>query len=372
MPNIILLLALLALFSSPPTSSMSDPQRGHGSQVDAATTRTQTTPNLQQLETSIRAEMEFLASDALQGRGSATEFERIAAQYAASQLRQFGVEPAGDTDAFGRKTYLQTATFTRRGRDANAPAEQGQTWNVIGVLRGGGGGDPVLSKQAILLSAHIDHLGTSNAARVNTANANTVNANTARGAASDDNIYNGADDDASGVVAVLELARALSASPTRKRTIYFVLFGSEEIGGYGATHFLNNPPLPLNFIVANLEFEMIGRPDAKVAPDTLWLTGFDRSNLGAELARRGARLVSDPHPEQNFFRRSDNYQLARRGVIAHTVSSFGLHQQYHEPDDDIAHVDFPHMARTINSMLKPIEWLANSDFTPVWVEGGRP
>lgn len=125
-------------------------------------------------------------------------------------------------------------------------------------------------------------------------------------------------------------------------------------------------------MVANLEFEMIGRPDAKVAADTLWLTGYERSNLGAELARQGARLVADPHPDQNFFQRSDNYALARRGVVAHTVSSFGLHPEYHQPADDIAHIDFAHMTRAINSMVAPVHWLVNSNFTPAWVEGRKP
>jgi hypothetical protein len=117
---------------------------------------------------------------------------------------------------------------------------------------------------------------------------------------------------------------------------------------------------------------MIGRPDPKVATDTLWLTGYERSNLGAELARQGARLVADPHPAENFFQRSDNYALARRGVVAHTVSSFGLHPQYHKPDDDIAHIDFAHMTRAINSMVAPVRWLVNSNFTPAWAEGKKP
>ena len=117
---------------------------------------------------------------------------------------------------------------------------------------------------------------------------------------------------------------------------------------------------------------MIGRPDAKVPPHTLWLTGYERSNLGPELAKRGAKLVQDPHPEQSFFTRSDNIQFARRGVIAHTVSSFGLHTEYHRPSDEIGKVDFAHMTDAIRSMVEPIRWLANSDFKPTWNPGGRP
>lgn len=85
-----------------------------------------------------------------------------------------------------------------------------------------------------------------------------------------------------------------------------------------------------------------------------------------------ARLVADPHPEQNFFARSDNIQLARAGVVAQTVSSFGLHKAYHRPSDDLAHIDFPHMTESIQSMLAPVQWLANSRFKPVWLPGMQP
>ena len=84
------------------------------------------------------------------------------------------------------------------------------------------------------------------------------------------------------------------------------------------SYFVDNLAFPKENLVANLQFEMLGRPDAKVGADELWLTGYDRSDLGAELARRGAKLVNDPHPDQNFFQRSDNYTLgAARNHRAH-------------------------------------------------------
>ena len=443
-------------------------------------------------ERNVRAEMGFLASDALQGRGSGTQFEWIAAQYIGSQMQQFGVEPAGETDASGNKTYLQTVNITRNsfavnpkltysannssvtleygkdffttrmnaaqisgnlqkitsldakpkagaimfikyneGEDAlkmiqnpqkfldggaaavivemPLPPEQWnnlaarpisfttvigssdkkqnpaatiivnketaeklnqvadgvpieikgelaapktlQTWNAVGEIKGI---DARLTTEVILLSAHLDHLG--------------VREN----APGDDKIFNGADDDASGCIAVLELARVLAKGARPKRTIQFAFFGSEEAGGFGAQYFVANLAFPKDHLVANLEFEMIGRPDEKVAADQLWLTGYERSNLGAELAKRGAKLVNDPHPEQNFFQRSDNYTLARQGVIAHTVSSFGLHKDYHHASDEIKTIDFKHMTRAINSMVEPVNWLVNSDFKPVWFEGMKP
>jgi Zn-dependent M28 family amino/carboxypeptidase len=130
--------------------------------------------------------------------------------------------------------------------------------------------------------------------------------------------------------------------------------------------------VPLERIVANLEFEMIGRPDPALSRDGLWLTGFNRSDLGPELDRHGANLAADPHPEQNFFQRSDNYSLARRGIIAQTVSSFGLHADYHQPSDEISRIDFPHLTRAIASMVEPIEWLAQTKWKPHWLRNGRP
>ena len=130
--------------------------------------------------------------------------------------------------------------------------------------------------------------------------------------------------------------------------------------------------MPLENVIADITFEMLGRPDAKVPANTLWLTGYERSTLGPELARQGALLVADPHPEQNFFQRSDNYTLALRGIVAHTVSSFGLHTDYHRPSDDLSKIDFPFMTRSIGSMIKPIRWLADSSFKPSWLPGQSP
>jgi hypothetical protein len=294
-------------------------------------------------EAQIHGAMEFLASDAMQGRASGSHDELVAATYLASQLREIGIQPAGDDGS-----YIQNVSsefnFYREGK------KQWNTRNVIGRLEGR---DGKLKDQIILLTAHMDHIGV-------------------RKPVNGDDIYNGADDDASGCVAVLQLARTLVHEKAPKRTVLFVFFGSEETGGQGNQYFLEHPPVPLKNIVSNLEFEMIGRADSAIKPDELWFTGFDRSNLGPELAKHGAKLVADPHPKENFFQRSDNYALAKQGIIAHTVSSFGLHKDYHRPSDDVAHIDFNHMEQAIHSMLGPVKWLADSEFKPAWVEGKKP
>jgi hypothetical protein len=293
-------------------------------------------------EASVRGHMEFLAGDALHGRGSGTRDERLAATYVAAHLRRWGFEPLGDDGG-----YVQTIQTPPHWLTSGS--KPGRTWNVVGRLAGS---DARRRDETILLTAHLDALG--------------VFGDTP------DNIFNGADDDASGTVAVLEIAEALTKGPRPKRTVIVAWFGAEEIGGYGARHFVKTPPVPLDRIIANLEFEMIGRVDPKIPRRTLWMAGYDRSTLGPALAGRGARLVADPRPDERFFERSDNIQLAYRGVVAHTVSSYGLHGGYHQPTDDLSRIDFSHMAETIQSMVGPITWLANAAFTPEWLPERQP
>jgi aminopeptidase YwaD len=223
-----------------------------------------------------------------------------------------------------------------------------KTFNAIGYL-------PGLDATAgtILLTAHLDHLGVGRA----------VNG---------DAIYNGANDDAAGTTAVLELAHALASGPQLKRSVLFVCYGSEEAGELGSTYFGAHPPVPLKDLVTNLEFEMIGNQDPKMPKGILLLTGWERSNLGPTLKEHGALLGPDPYPEQHFFERSDNYALALKGVVAHTAAGWGTPPTYHQPSDDLEHLDIAFMVSAIQSLVEPVRWLASSDFVPKWNEGGQP
>jgi aminopeptidase YwaD len=222
------------------------------------------------------------------------------------------------------------------------------TYNAIGYLQGS---DPQAG--TILLTAHLDHLGIGK----------PVNG---------DAIFNGANDDAAGTTAVMELAHALAAGPKLKRSVLFVCYGSEEAGELGSTYFGQHTPVPLKSLVANLEFEMIGNQDPKMPKGVLLLTGWERSNLGPTLKEHGALLGPDPYPEEHFFERSDNYALALQGVVAHTAAGWGTPPTYHQPSDDLAHLDLPFMTAAIQSLVEPVRWLADSDFKPEWVKGGRP
>jgi len=229
-----------------------------------------------------------------------------------------------------------------------AQAEPRRTYNALGYLPGS---DPAAG--TILLTAHLDHLGVGRPEN-------------------GDGIWNGADDDAAGTTAVLELAHALASGPKLRRGVLFVCYGSEELGDLGSTYFGEHPPVPLQSLVANMEFEMIGNQDPKMPPGVLLLTGWERSNLGPTLKEHGALVGPDPYPEQHYFERSDNYALALKGVVAHTAAGWGDPPTYHRPTDDLAHLDLPFMTAAIQSLVEPVRWLVSSDFVPKWNPGGQP
>lgn len=219
------------------------------------------------------------------------------------------------------------------------------TTNAIGYIPGT---DPKAG--TLLFSAHLDHLGVL---------PNGI-------------VMHGANDDASGTVAVLEIARAMAAGTRPRRSLLFVAYGSEEIGLYGSRYFGAHPPVPLDSIIANLEFEMIGAQDPKLPKGVMMMTGYERSDFGPTLRRHGARVTKDPYPEQRFFERSDNYSLAQRGIVAHTVSGWAVVPTYHQPTDTIENIDFTFMTGAIQSLIEPVRWLAHGRFTPRWSKDGRP
>ena len=245
-------------------------------------------------------------------------------------------------DVFDR---LKAASGTASYDPGDTVVEAGFTSNAIGWLAGSEPDGPVL-----MVSAHLDHIGLR----------------------SDGVVMYGANDDASGTVAVIELARALAGSGPHRMNVMFVAYGSEEAGLLGSRYFVNNPPVPLDRIRANLEIEMIADQDPQLPAGVMMMTGFERSNFGPELKARGALVGPDPYPEQNFFERSDNFALAQRGIVAHTVSGWATIPTYHTPEDTIANINFDFMTQAIQSLVAPLSAVAEGDFTPEWAEGGRP
>lgn len=305
-----------------------------------------------------------LADDSMAGRMTGSPGEAKAARFIAGELQRLNLKPVGDSGYFQRVPLASVPLAQpRRGRTERLvlvksfadrdtfPAERRRTAvNVVGLLEGS---DPALKSEYILITAHFDHVGIGPA----------VNG---------DSIYNGADDDASGVATVLEIARQLTEGPAPKRSVLFALWTGEEMGMLGTRWFIENPVVPFGQIVGNLEIEMIGRPDSLAGgAGKAWLTGYERSNMGEQLAAAGIPIGPDMRPDQRFFERSDNIALARRGIVAHTLSTFNLHTDYHQPSDDVKGMDLAHMAAVINAAARATRVLADGP-KPAWKPGGQP
>jgi Zn-dependent M28 family amino/carboxypeptidase len=216
---------------------------------------------------------------------------------------------------------------------------------------------PELAQEVVLLSAHYDHLGVRKSPKKERP----------------DDICNGADDDASGCAALLELAQAVARGPKPARTLVILFTTAEESGGFGSRRYIAAPAAPLARTVANLNLEMLGRPDELAGgAGKLWLTGFQRSNLGAELAAKGLAIVADPRPQENFFTRSDNYAFALEGVVAQTLSSFALHPEYHTPRDEADTLDYAHLEAAAKVALEAARLLADGSLRPAWHDGKAP
>ncbi|HEY4651384.1 MAG TPA: M20/M25/M40 family metallo-hydrolase [Pontibacter sp.] len=206
--------------------------------------------------------------------------------------------------------------------------EELQLTNLVGMIEG------KRKDEFVVFSGHYDHIGIQKSV-------------------AGDSIANGADDDASGTAAMMLLADFYKKQPKPERTLLFVAFAAEEIGGYGSRYF--SEQLNPDQIVAMFNIEMVGKP-SKFGPNSAYLTGFDKSDLGALMQKRlkgtNYSIHPDPYPQQNLFYRSDNATLARLGVPAHTISSVQIDQDktYHTVKDEFEMLDMAHLT----SMIKGI------------------
>lgn len=219
--------------------------------------------------------------------------------------------------------------------------------NVLGVLRGS---DPRLRDEFVLFTAHMDHLGVGE----------PVNG---------DSIYNGADDDASGTSALVEIAEAMSRlDPRPRRSLVFMTVSGEEKGLWGSRWFTEHPTVPLDRIVADLNIDMIGRNWR----DTIAAVGLTYSSLGGtadSVARAnphlGLRVVDDLWPNENFFFRSDHYNFARKGIPVLFFFN-GTHEDYHRPSDEPQKIDAEKAARVARLIFLTGLAVANADERPRW------
>jgi hypothetical protein len=422
----------------------------------------------------LKADVSFLASDALEGRGTPSRGLDIAAEYIAAQFRRAGLEPAGDdgyfqTAAFstvkanrtgleltldigGKKIRVDRgkmsasvpkavdlddapmAIISQGGRFAGSPAAgapvlvnasrfrtpgnfhpplivliasdpgsaaprpsstalmpasgplpivpSASVWdpavrsalaagakdvkitahipapivepvklrNVVGVLRGS---DPALQDTCLVISAHYDHLGMR-----------------ADGA---DRIYNGADDDASGVATVVEAAAALAALPVRpKRSIVFVAFFGEEAGELGSRYYVQHPVFPTAETIADVNLEQLGRTDDSEGPRVgqFNLTGFDYTTMAPVFRQAaedaGVHAVKDDKNSDPYFARSDNAMFAEAGIPSTTLSVAYGFPDYHGVGDEWPKLDYDNMAKVSGAIALAAFRLADSTEAPRW------
>lgn len=260
----------------------------------------------------IRIETE-LSSDKMEGREIFSRGIDSASKFIEKEFSKIGLQKY-----INLKNYRQE--FKIESKNAN---------NVIGILKGKSKPD-----EFVIFSAHFDHLGLKKSGK--------------------DKVYNGANDDASGVTAVIALAKHYKEMNINERTLIFVAFTGEETGGFGAKHFSQN--ISADNVVAMFNIEMIGT-ESKWGKNSAYITGYEKSDFGEILQKNlkdsEFKFYPDPYPSEQLFYRSDNATLAYLGVPAHTISTskMDVEPNYHQLSDEVSTLDMSNMTEIIKSLI---------------------
>ncbi|WP_194766153.1 M20/M25/M40 family metallo-hydrolase [Tamlana sp. I1] len=275
---------------------------------------------------SIKKSVHHLASDALEGRKTGTAGIEKAAVYIEKFFKKNNIKPYF-------KTYRDT--FNIEGGIIG--------YNIVGYIEGN---DSKLKNEFVILGGHYDHIGTAPAVE-------------------GDVIANGANDDASGTVAVMEWAKYFNETKSNKRSILFTLYAAEEMGLLGSTHLAQRLKAENLDLYTMINFEMIGvprNPDQSMA----YITGYDLSNMGEKLnvyAEQKLLGYLEKAKAYNLFKRSDNYPFYQAfHVPAQAISTFDFanFEYYHHVDDEPDKIDYQHMTSFINKMIPALEGMINA------------
>lgn len=273
---------------------------------------------------SVGAIMDFLASDELEGRATGSAGIKKAASYIETVFKDHNVLPYFSSYKDSLSNY------------------KGIAYNIVGFLPGN---DPALKDEFIVIGAHYDHVGTKNA----------VNG---------DSIANGANDNASGTAAVLEMARYFGHAKTNKRSLLFALFSAEEIGLLGSQHLAEKLKSKNFNLYTMVNFEMIGVP--MNTSYKAYITGYGMSNMAAKVNEYTGREILGFLPtakQYQLFQRSDNYPFYTEfGLPCQTICTFDFtnYDYYHHVQDEVSEIDLTHMASIINEMIPALERMANT------------
>jgi hypothetical protein len=270
----------------------------------------------------------------------ATEYEKQFSEFR-KQMARRAVSGRKNTKVF----VLGTGPISNYSIHAKQKLEPNPMMNVVGVLKG-----TTKADEYVVFSGHYDHLGIVTPVE-------------------GDSIANGADDDASGTTAVIALARYFKKAKNNARTLIFVAFTAEEVGGFGARYF--SQQLPPEKIVAMFNIEMIGK-QSKWGKNAAFITGFERSDFGKILQKNAGsyKFEPDPYPAQNLFYRSDNATLARLGVPAHTISTdqIDIDKFYHTVDDEFETLDMDNLTTTIRAIAQASRSIVAGEDTPTRID----
>jgi hypothetical protein len=250
------------------------------------------------------------------------------------------------------------------------------TQNVVAVVEGT---DPQLKQTYVAFGAHYDHVGYAEGELASGSDgARRVGApGRVTPGAEGDRIWNGADDDGSGTVTLLAIARAFALGPRPKRSVLLVWHAGEERGRWGSLYFADHATVDLDRIVAQLNIDMIGRnrDNRTSESNTVYLVGSDRisteldqiaqaANVGSATPLKLSYEFNDPSDSEQLYTRSDHYSYASRGIPVIFFTT-GLHPDYHANTDDVSKIEFEKMSR-IGEFVYTTGWrLAMLDHAPV-------
>ena len=285
-------------------------------------------------EISVKKHLYTLANDSMQGRKAGSPGIEKAAKYIELQFSEIGLKP------------FENSSFRQSFKHINSRSEKKEEldlFNIIGLLEG-----TSLKEEFVIISAHYDHLGQIEGGK-------------------GDLVFNGANDNATGVAAMIMLAEYFKKAKINKRSILFVAFTAEEMGLIGSNYF--GKTISAESIIAGVNIEMIGK-ESPFGPKTAWLTGFKRSTFGKiiqkNLSSSEYRLYPDPYKDFRLFFRSDNASLARLGVPAHTFSTSPMDKDldYHQLSDEVETLDVKIITETIKAISVGIKSIVSGDDTP--------
>ena len=279
----------------------------------------------------ISKHLSTLSDDKMEGRRAGTNGIEKAAKYIESEFEKIGLTKYDTLNSYRQNFNFYDMLF----------------YNVIGVLKG-----KSLPNEYVIISAHYDHLGINQKKE-------------------GDNIYNGANDNASGTTAMLALAEYFKKLDNNERSIVFVAFTAEEMGLVGSRYFGKhiNP----NDIVAGINIEMIGK-ESPYGKNTAWITGFDRSDFGEiiqkNLSNTNYEVFPDPYIKEKLFFRSDNAALAKLGIPAHTFSTTPMEKDshYHKVSDEYKTLDIFTIKEATKLISKGILSIIQGEDTPTRIQ----